>query len=535
LAIAAIGLAIAGVVLLIACANVAALLLGRGTGRRREMAVRLALGAARWRLVRQLLTESLLMSLLASGAGLLLAAWTTSAALAALGVPVAVDVTPDGRVALFAIALAVAAAALFGTAPALAASRTVITPALSDGGAASGMAPARRRLQRAFVVAQIALSLMLLATAALLLRSMRAASAADVGFEASNRVLTVSVDLAAQGYTPERLRAVSDLLLERVSALPGVRSATIAGLVPLGGVMWGTTAQVADEASPAPRSIGLVFMNPVRPDFFRTIGMRLKAGRDFSSADDASAPAVAIVSEAMARSAWPGRSPVGQRFRIGGNEAPWVTVVGVADDTVDGPGERPQPFVYLPLLQRRGWASEQALLVRSQGPAAQLAAPVTDVVRRIDPSLPVFNVSTLQAVAAERLLPKRAGSTVVAAFGLLALGLAGIGLYGVVSHMALQRRREIGIRMALGASQRTIVRMVVGEGIRLALVGLVAGLALAAAATTLLVSMFPSVGGIDAAVLAVPAAAIIVIVLGATCVPARRAARLDPVATLRTE
>jgi predicted permease len=535
LAIAAIGLAVAAVVLLIACANVAALLLGRGTSRGREMAIRLALGANRRRLVRQLLTEGLLMALLASGAGLLLAAWTTSAAMAALGVPIQLDVSPDARVALSAIGLAIAAAVLFGTAPALAASRTVINPALSDGGAAAGMAPARRRLQRAFVVAQIALSLMLLASAGLLLRSMREATNADVGFDASDRVLTLSLDLAAQGYGPERSRAVSDLLLERVQALRGVRSASLAGLSPLGGVMWGTTAQVVEESSAAPRSIGLVFMNPLRPGFFATIGMRLKAGRDFSTRDDAAAPGVAIVSETMAKSAWPGRPPIGQRFRFGGDQAPWITVVGVASDMVDGPGERAQPFVYLPLLQRSGWAGAQALLVRSDSAAASLVPAVTAEVRRVDPTLPVFNVSTLKAAAAERLLPRRAGTTVVAAFGLLALGLAGIGLYGVVSHMVLQRRREIGVRIALGASQRAVVRLVLGEGVRLALAGLAAGIGLAAAATLLLASMFPSVGRLDAAALLAPAAVVTIIVLLASCLPARRAARLDPVAMLRND
>ena len=535
LSLGALGLAIAGIVLLIACANLAALLLGRSTGRRREMAVRLALGAGRRRLVRQLLTESLLMSLLGAGAGVVLSAWTTSAVLTALSVPLQLDVTPDLRVVLAAVALAAGAAVVFGMAPALAASRTQISPALTDGGAATGMPLPRRRLQRAFVVAQIALSLMLLASSTLLLRSMRAAATADAGFDTSSRVLSLSFDLAAQGYSEAQVRQMSDLLLERVSSLPGVQSATMAGLVPLGGVLWGTNAQVEDAESAAPRPSGLIFMNPVRPHFFRTIGMRLIAGRDFLGQDDQAAPGVVIVSETVARNSWPGQSPIGRRLRLGGEKAPWLTVVGVVGDMVDGPGERPRPFIYVPMLQQQNRRLANALLVRGAGPSGALVSAVTAEVRRLDPTLPVFHVATMEDIARERLLPRKAGSTIVAAFGIMALGLAALGLYGVLSYVVMQRRREIGIRMALGAGHRAIVRMVLREGMRLALAGLAAGLALAAAATTLLASMFPVIGGFDPAALAVPAAVVIAIVLAATSLPALRAARLDPVTTLRNE
>jgi predicted permease len=534
LALGALGLAIAGVVLLIACANIAALLLGRATGRRREMAIRLAIGASRSRLVRQLLTESLLLSLLAGMAGLLLAAWTTSAALAALKVPVQFDVSPDARVVLAAFGLAAAAALLFGTAPALAASRTEITPALSDGAAGSGMPRARRRLQRAFVVAQVALSLMLLASGTLLLRSLQAATRTDIGVDASARVLTASFDLSAQGYAPERVRRMSDLLLERVRSLPGVRSASIAGSVPLGGVMWGMQAQV-DDGEASARPAGVLFVNHVRTDFFRTVGMRLNGGRDFADTDDEAAPRVAIVSETMAKRTWPGRNPIGRRFRMGGEKAPWITVVGVASDTVDGPGERPRPFVYLPLLQRAAWRSPDALLVRTAESAAPLAAVVAAEVRRLDSSLPVFGVATLEDIASERLLPRRAGSTIVAAFGLLALGLAAVGLYGVVSYTVSQRRREIGVRMALGADHRAIVRMVLGEGFRVAAAGVGVGLALSAAATWLLASMFPTVSPWDPAAWGTPAAIVVATVMIASGLPAARAARTDPVSTLRSE
>jgi predicted permease len=533
--IAALDETVSLLVLLIACANVSNLLLGRAVARRREIAVRLSLGASRGRVVRQLLTESALLAALGGALGLLMASWATD--IVASMIPAPLDVTPDTRVLIVTLGIALLTGIAFGLVPAMNATRRDVASALKD--AASGADRSRSRLQRGFVVAQISLSLVLLITAGMFLGNLYKASRIDMHFDATDNVLAASFDVGMQGYTAERSAAFLDQLATRARALPGVQAVSFTNQVPLGERHIGTEITIENNADATKRfgeSGGLeVYESTIRPEYFRTIGIPIARGRDFSTDDRIGSEPVAIVSEDFARAAWPNGEAIGQRISTNGNKGPFMTVVGVAREALTmGLSERRRPVVYRAQLQRPA-IMDLTLLVRRDGVAAELGAPVRKIIRQLDPDLPVFGVQSLAQYRYDRGAESRMGSTLLSIFGSLALLLATIGVYAVMAFAVSQRTREIGVRVALGAARRQIMRLFVGEGIRLASIGLVLGLVLSALVAKLLSSLFFGVAATDAIPFAAGALVLGGAAVLASWIPARRAARVDPMTALRAD
>jgi predicted permease len=520
-----------GLVLVVACANVATLLLVRGTLRRRELAVRAALGAAPKRLLRQLLTESLLLAVLGAGVGFVLAVWV-SEGLASPPVPtpfpIALDTRPDGMVYGFTALIAVASAVLFGLLPALTASKSELVPALKD-----ELVVRHSRLggvRDVLVVGQVAISLLLLVGAGLLLRSADNARRADPGFDPKN-VLLVTLDLQPNGYDEDESRDFFIRLGERVAMLPGVESVAFAHMLPLG-VFGAPSRSIEVEGYQRDRDQDMGFhYNVVSPGYFETLGIPLDRGRDFTSADGASSRDVVIVNETLARTFWPGREPIGRRIEVSDR---WREVVGVARDAkYVRLAEEPQPFFYLPSLQNS--ETEMTLHVRTAGGPATAAAAVREAVQGLDPHLPLLELGTLEDRLEFSLFGYDMGSTFLAAAGVLALLLACIGLYGVVAYSASQRTRELGVRVALGATRREILALVLGRGMRLIMIGIVLGMAAALVLTSLLGSLLFGVGSTDPATFVATGLLLAAVALLACYIPARHATRVDPLIALRAE
>ncbi|HEU5179793.1 MAG TPA: ABC transporter permease [Candidatus Polarisedimenticolia bacterium] len=534
LSIAGLLMAVTGLVLLIACANVANLLLARAAARGRELGIRLALGATRARLVRQLLIENLLVSLVGGSAGFLMVEWGTDLfrLFAELPDEIAGAMAPDFRVFAFALGLAVVSGVLFGLIPALHASRR--DPALVLGSDGTERSSGRTRTQRLLVVVQVALSMVLLVSAGLFLRSLGKASRVDPGFDVGHG-LTMSFDLNLQGYSREKSLAFYQLLLQRVQALPGVDSASLASLAPLSGRMLGM--QLIPEGAEGEAPGGLhVFANAVYPGYFRTLRTPVLRGRDFTERDAAGAPGVAIVNEACARRLWPGQEPLGKRISFDGESGPFLQVIGVAKNAkYDELTEDPQPFVYLAHLQSPDLLSEVALLVRAEKSPSQILSSVQHELRSMGSDLPIYSTGTFEETLRLRADKQRGMTKMLSLFGTLALLLASVGLYGLVAFSVARRTREIGIRMALGARRSDILGLLVGEGMRLTLWGVGLGLALSAALTRALSSMLFGVTPADLATFAGVSLLLGVVGAAASAFPARRAARLDPVRALRHE
>ena len=529
---------VVGIVLLIACANIANLLLARANRRRKEIAIRLALGADRTRLVRQLLTESLLLAILGGGAGLLLAYWLVDAlAVTTLPLPLPVDdnLALDGRVVVFTTLLALATGVLFGLAPALQASRPDVVPVLKNESVPSG-SPRRGwlaliSLRQGLVVSQIALSLISLIAAGLFLRSLRDSQQIDTGFERRG-VLVMAFNLGREGYTPERGQIFYQQIAERVSGLPGVQHAAVAQNPPLAG---GFSRSVFPEgADTTTRDRILVRVNPVSPGYFETVEIPLVRGRDFTNADVVGTPLVVVVNQTMAERFWPGEDPIGKRFKFFGDDE-FTTVIGVARNAkYGGVVEDPIPFIYQPL--RQNYSPAATLHIRAGGDAASLTAAVRREVQQLDPTLSVFNIRTLEDQVAQSLAPLRTNVILLVTFGTLALLLASIGLYGVANYSVSQRTREIGVRMALGARPSSVLALVLGGGLLLVGVGLAVGLAGALAITTVLPSgLLPNVSPRDPWTFTATSLLLAAVALVATFIPARRATKIDPLVALRAE
>ncbi|HKF45257.1 MAG TPA: ABC transporter permease [Thermoanaerobaculia bacterium] len=526
------GLIATGLVLSIACANVANLLLARAAGRRKEIGIRLAIGASRSRIVRQLLTESVLLAALGAGAGLLLALWTIDLILNRFGAPAAIAPRLDFRIAAYAAAAAFATGITFGLAPAWKASRRALVPSLK-GEASEGAE--RSRLPGGLVVAQVSISLVLLAAAGLLVRSFQKAAAVDIGLERRHaaRTLAASFDVETQGYGPERSREFFRALLDRAGALPGVESAALAETLPLSGRAVGDAIAPKGEV-PRPGDSETVFVNTVSPGYFETLGVPILAGRDFTEADREGAPPVVIVNETLARRFWPGQDPLGKFLQTGGERAATLQVVGVArDGKYLRMTEAPRPFAYFSILQQGARHGETILIARFSGPPSVEA--LRSEVRALDPSLPLFRVRSLERLLEDQLADRRNGTLVVEIFGVLAICLAVVGLYGVLSHSVTRRRREIGIRMALGASPAQVRALFLRRGGKLASIGIAIGLALSAAVTRLLSQMLFGVAPTDAATFLAVTLLLSAVALAAAWLPARRATRVDPMAALRSE
>jgi predicted permease len=522
---------VVGLMLLICCANVANLLLARAAGRQREVAIRLALGAGRGRLVRQLLTESVLLAGLGALVGVLLATWTTGLLMAfkpPLPVPVALDLSIDRGVLLFTAAVAGLAGLIFGVTPARAAARLDLVSALRRGARES--APRRRRpaLRSVLVVSQVAMCVILLALAGLMLRSLRAAQAVDLGFDPQH-VALFSVELSNQGYGDARARQFYDDLARQVGSLPGVRAVSLAESTPLS-LSYNRRGVSVEGYQPAPGEDLEFGANVVGPGYFGLMRIPMARGREFTAQDRTGSLPVVIVNESFARRFWPGEDPMGTRVQ---NGDALRTVIGVARDSrIRSVTAEPEPYFYLPYLQ--GPEPNMILAVRTAGDPAAITPAVRRDVSALDPDLPV-QAGTMEEALGVSLFPQRVGAALLSIFGALGLVLASIGLYGVVAYAVAQRTRELGIRVALGAEARDIFRVVLGHGVRLMAVGLAIGVGLALLLTRLARGLLVGVSPTDPLTLGGVAAILMVVGLVASYVPARRATRVDPLVALRDE
>jgi predicted permease len=526
---------VVGLVLLIACANVANLLLSRAAARRKEIGIRLALGASRARLVRQLLVESVVLSLCAAVAGVLFSLWSTDALLALRPPDFAnmdVDLGLDGRVFGFTLAAGLLTGLLFGLAPAWTASAGDLVSSLKDDAAARGYR--KSWLRGGLVVAQVSLSLVLLVGAGLFLTSLLNAQAIDVGLD-PDRLLLGSLDLRLNQYTPERGTALYQDLLARVRALPGVEEASLAQITPLG-LGFSRTSVYAEGRTPAPDEETELDVNQIGPGYFRTLRMPVLRGREFTDEDRMGAPKVAVVNDAMAERLWPGQDPLGKRLTLEAKpkEADFWTVVGVVRHGKHRSlEEAPRPVFYLPIWQE--FSGTVTLHVRTLGEPLPVVAPLRRIVQSLDANLPVFNVRTMRQHLGTAYFVPRTTATVLGLFGGLALLLASVGLYGVMSYSVARRAREMGIRMALGARRRDVLSLVIREGMALTVLGLVVGIGGALAATRFVAHLLHGIGTLDAPTFAGVSALLLLVALLACYVPGRRAARVSPLLALRAE
>jgi len=527
---------VVALVLLIACANVANLLLARASARRKEIGIRIALGASRRRIVRQLLTESVLLACLGGAAGLLVSLWAVDLLVSytpPTPVPLALDFSPDWRVLAFALGVSIITGVIFGLAPALQATQSNVLPALKDESLAAGRAPRRFGLRNLLVVAQVALSLVLLIGAGLFLRSLQNAQSIDPGFRTDN-VLMMTPEIEIQGYDENKARTFYRQLLERVESLPGVRSATFAEVVPLGfqsqrqGIhVEGYERRTGEEME--------VDVNTVAPRYFETLGIDLVLGRDFTPEDREGAPPVVIINESFARRFYRGdQNPLGKRISVTGREGPLMEIVGVArDGKYNTLGEAPLPYFYLPHDQHL--STEMTLLAHTAADPRTLLGAVRGEIRALDKNLPVSNVQTLNEHIGGALLVPRGAAALLGIFGMLALLLASVGLFGVMSYSVVRRTREIGIRIALGAQTSDVLKLVMIESLGLVLSGVVLGLVAAFAVTRVLGSLLYGVSPIDPVTFAGVVTLLVAVALVASFLPARRAAKVDPMVALRYE
>jgi predicted permease len=525
-------------VLLIACTNLASLLLARAAERRKEIALRMSLGASRGRVLRQLLTESSMLSLTGGALGVLLAAWLLDflqTLRPPIDLPITLKFTLDWRVLITTLIVSLTTGILFGFAPAWQATKLELTLALKDASSQAGSH--RSRLRNGLIVAQIALSLVLLIAAGLVFRAMQHVTALDLGFQPERRLM-MSFDLSLQGYDKGRSAEFQKTLLERVNALPGVSSASYTTFAPFSLADYRNFSVYVPEQGPQrqaaqPSALYAV----VAPRYFETMGVPLLAGRDFTDADNADNAAVAVVNETFVQHFFPGKTPaqiLGQRYSNNENDHDFIRIVGVTRNgkywTV---GETPQTFIWIPLAQHPH--GKLSLMVQTTGAPQAMLNPVRNAIQAMDAKLPVSDARTLTEHLGTAFVPIRGAAATLGSFGLLALLLAAIGIYGVTAYSVAQRTRELGIRMALGADARSIVRLIVRQGMKLTLIGLACGLSGALLLTRLMTGVLYGVSATDPLTFILIALSLAAVALLACWIPARRATKVDPMIALRCE
>ncbi|HYO99659.1 MAG TPA: ABC transporter permease [Pyrinomonadaceae bacterium] len=531
-----------GFVLLIACANIAGVLLARAAARQREIAVRAALGASRWRIVRQLLTESLLLGLLGGGLGVLIAMWTLAflQQLVPVGMREMRSLTLDLPVLGFTLGISLVAGLIFGLAPAIPASNTDLNDALKRGSARTGLGAGQRWLRNTFVVAEIALSLVLLVGAGLLIQTLSKLRGQYAGLRPDN-VLTMRTQLSGANYREHQPKvAFYDAVLARVKTLPGVEAAGYTTAVPLAGM---TSIGLSLEGRQAePNTSWNAVFRQISPDYFQAMGLAVRQGRPFNERDDERATPVAVVNETMARQFWPGEDAMGKRFKAGPAEGPnpWLTVVGVVADVrqmgVDAPVKAE---MYVPYWQAAPYTlfvpRDLAIRTAAAVTPTSLVPAVRQAIREVDPNQPVANVRTMDEVLGRVTAQRSLGMQLLTAFAALGLLLAALGIYGVLSYFVVQHTPEIGVRMALGAPRGDVLKLVIGKGMKLALAGVAAGVVGALLLTRLMRSLLFGVSAIDPLTFAGVAALLTLVAFLACYIPARRATKVDPMVALRYE
>jgi predicted permease len=544
-----------GMVLLIACANVACLLLARAAARQKEVAVRAALGASRLRILRQMLTESLLLALCGASGGILLAVWGVEWLTCLLAgnstsfsvrLPRANEIQIDGMALLFTFTVALLTSLLFGLVPALTASNPDLNQVLKEGG--RGTTSGRTRWREMLVIAELALSLVMLVGAGLLMNSFVKLQAVDPGFNQHN-LLTATVSLAgATQYIGPARETFYRQLLDQLKTVPGIETASAINHLPLAGDTWGRRLTIEGRPLPPPgQGEGGIF-RVARPNYFQAMGVPLQAGREFTDRDTPDAPRVVIINETLARKQWPSANPLGQRItlddpRDATQPVRWLTIVGVVKDVKQGSWmEAPSNEFYLPFQQEAdfyggtaGRFTSMTLVMRTSVAPESLAKAVQETVRKVDRNLPVSSVVSMEQVVADTLWQQRFNLQLIGLFATLALVLAAVGLYGVMSYSVTQRTHEVGLRMALGAGQRDVLTLLVGQGMKLALLGVGVGLLIALALTRLMTNLLFGVSATDPLTFALVAVSLMLVALLACWIPARRATKVDPMIALRCE
>ena len=527
-----------GFVLLIACANVANLLLVRGESRHKEMAVRSALGASRFRLLIQLVAESLVLATIGGVIALVLASLGDRllVALAPASIPRLDEIRVDWRVVLFTGAVTLGTGLVVGLVPGLRASRESASGALKDAGRTTGTQAGSRTARRVLVMAELALALLTLSGTGMLVHSLWNLQHARLGFDPRN-VLTGSVALSAREYDDARANLFFEQLLAELRSTPGVVAAGASGWLPVvdAGGLWGVTP----EGRPfVPGQMPEAVPQQITPGYLRAMGLNLLAGRDVASTDGPSSPPVVIVSQRLAELFWPNENALGKRMKLSGPTAPWMTVVGIVSDIrARGFADTPEPTMYFAYAQTGkvsyGQPRAMSLVIRTLGDATTIAPAVRNAVRRLDPTVPLAHERTMEEIVGISVADRRFSTALLAGFALLALLLAGIGTYGVISYGVTQRHFEIGVRIALGAGDRSVLALILSEGLRMSLIGLGIGLVASVALGRALRGMLVDVSPLDLPTLVASSAALLAVALLAAIVPARRATTVSPIAVMR--
>lgn len=523
--------------LLIACANVANLMLVRANGRRKEIAIRAAIGASRWRVFKQMLTESVVLSLLGGICGLLLAVWGVGVIVSLLpeNMPRVAEITLDNRVLLFTLSVSLLTGIIFGLVPAWQAANPQVGECLKEGGREGADGAKSNRIRNVFAVVEIALALVLLVGAGLMVRSFMNLQKLDPGFD-SNRILTTQIQLPSARYKEDaQLSAFANQLIEKVNPLPDVESVALMSDLPLSGGSNYLGFGIEGKPQPPGAPMQDAIAHSASPDYFKTMSIQLKRGRLFTNQDDDKTQGVVVINETMAKRYWKSEDPLNKRITTAdGVDGPWMTVIGIVEDVRhESLNENPYPQMYSPFVQQP--SSLFYLVIKTKTDTSNVIGSVRNQVKELDSNIPVFNIKTMEEILSTSVARQRFSMLLILVFAVLALLLAAIGIYGVISYAVTQRQHEIGVRMALGARDTDILRMVIKQGFKLVLIGIGIGLVAVFALTRLIKTLLFGVSATDPLTFSAIAILLSVVALLACYIPARRATKTDPMIALRCE